>query len=205
VTSAQLQPATSTGVVRRWLLHVALVTCWVLVALMAVLTWGPHLTKYKTDIIIGQSMEPTIPLWSVIVAEPVDPAAIEVGDVIVAQPAELDGSKVTHRVVRIERGEQGERVLRTRGDNNETTDPWKVVYEAEGWRVAQHVPYVGWVMGKAQTRLARIALVVLPIMLILQQALRWIWTDGQPARPHDRDDLIVDFDDELDDDWMLTA
>lgn len=182
--------------------HVVLVGCWLLVALMAVLMWGPHVSDYKTEIIVGRSMEPTIPLWSVIVVEPVEPAAIRTGDVIVAEPAELGGRKVTHRVTAREPGEHGKLVFRTRGDNNDTTDPWKVIYEDEAWRVVEHVPHVGWIMAKAQTRAARLLLVVLPVLLILAQVLRWIWRDGSvttgavDCREYDDDEL---------DDWLAAA
>ncbi|MCB0879237.1 MAG: signal peptidase I, partial [Thermoleophilia bacterium] len=115
--------ATRPGHIRvllQFLLHVVLVACWVLVALMAVATWGPHVTRYKTEIIVGQSMEPNIPLWSLVVVEPVDPGDIKVGDVIVAQPAELDGRKVTHRVIEVGRTKDGRPEIHTKGDNNDT-------------------------------------------------------------------------------------
>jgi signal peptidase I len=162
---------------RRWSLHVVLVACWVLIALLALLTWGPHLTRYKTEIIIGRSMEPTIPLWSVIVVEPVDPEAIRNGDVIVAEPPMLGGRKVTHRVVEINETQGGDPVFVTQGDNNDTADPWTVGYTEQGWRVIQHVPHVGWLMAKAQTPWARVVLITLPVLLILVQVLRWIWRD----------------------------
>src|SRR6476661_7633586 len=94
----RLRPLRATG---RFAVHVVVLSCWVLIAVMAVLTWAPHATRFKTDIIVGQSMEPTIPLYSVIVVEPVDPADIRRGDVITFEQPDTPGRKVTHRVVRI--------------------------------------------------------------------------------------------------------
>lgn len=165
--------------------HVLLVACWLLVATMGVLTWAPHATKFRTDVIVGQSMEPTIPLYSVIVVEPVAPEAIRVGDVITFQQPDLPDRKVTHRVARIEHPE-GKLAFVTKGDNNEARDPWRVSYEGTAWRVREHVPHVGWIMLQAQTRWARVLLVVLPVLLLFGSFMRWLWRE-EPDEEADAD------------------
>jgi signal peptidase len=165
--------------------HVLVLACWTLVIVMGLITWGPHATRFKTDIIVGQSMEPTIPLYSVIVVEPVKPADIRRGDVISYQQPDLPDRKVTHRVDAIERGEDGTLTFLTKGDNNPARDPYEVQYADTGYRVTAHVPHVGWLMIKAQTRWARVLLVALPVLLLLVQALRWIWRDER----HDEDEV----------------
>lgn len=206
MSAPHTQTAGPGRVLGRWTFHVVFVACWVLIALMALLTWGPHLSRYKTEIIVGQSMEPTIPLWSVIVVEPVDPTELRKGDVIVAEPAMLQGRKVTHRVIEVDSTDDGRPKLRTQGDNNETADPWTITYAGDGYRVVRHVPHVGWIMAKAQTRVARLFLVVLPVLLILTQVLRWIWRD---ERPHPQvaaldEEWYLDEEPELDD-WRAPA
>jgi len=168
--------------------HVALVACWLLVAVMAALTWGPHLTKYKTDVIVGQSMEPTIPLYSVTIVEDVQPDRLRVGDVIVFEQPEVPGRKVTHRIERIERLKDEALSFVTKGDNNEVRDPWRVTYAGTGYRVREHVPHVGWLMIKAQTRIARVALVVLPVLLLLSQFMRWLWKGDADEAEQDADE-----------------
>ncbi len=186
-------------VLMRFLLHVAFVACWLLIALMALATWGPHVTRYKTEIIVGQSMEPTIPLWSVIVVEPVDPVDIRKGDIIVAQPDMLEGRKVTHRVTAVTETEDGRPQFQTRGDNNDSPDPWTVVYADGGWRVVGHAPYLGWLQSKAQTPMARVALVALPILFILAQVLRWIWRDEDDDAGDDDHEHWTTWHDDVDD------
>ena len=178
--------------VLRWCSHVGFLLAWIVIALMAVLMWGPHVTRYKTDVIIGQSMEPTIPLYSVIVVEPVDPADIRRGDVITFEQPDVPGRKVTHRVTAVAR-EDGRPAFTTKGDNNDARDPWTVRYEDTAWRVHTHVPHIGWVMLQAQTRLARVFLVALPVLVMLALFLRWLW------RGDDRDEF--DDDRQLEDDW----
>lgn len=157
--------------------HVAVVACWLLVAVMAAITWGPHVTSYRTDIIVGQSMEPTIPLYSVIVVEPVDPETLRVGDVITFEQPDIPGRKVTHRIVQVADGPAHRPAFTTKGDNNLARDPYEVVYEGRGWRVREHVPHIGWLMLQAQTPWARVLLVALPVLVLLVQFLRWLWRD----------------------------
>ena len=174
--------------------HALLVACWVLIALMAAITWGPHLTRYKTDIIVGQSMEPTIPLYSAIIVEPVKPRTLGVGDVITFQQPDSPERKITHRITKVERRGDGEIAFVTKGDNNEVRDPWRVTYADTGYRVRGHVPHVGWVMIQAQTQWARILLVVLPVLVLLVTFLRAIWRDEEPVL---LDELDVDDSDAL--------
>ncbi len=155
---------------------------------MGALMWGPHVTRYKTDIIVGQSMEPTIPLYSVIVVEPVDPASIRRGDVITYEQPDTPGRKVTHRVAEVTHEAGGRPVFHTKGDNNDARDPYRVRYDETGYRVRTHVPHLGWFMLQAQTRVARLLLVALPVLVVLAMFLRWLW------RSEDGDEHVDDHD-----------
>lgn len=170
----------------RWFGHALLLACWLLVLLLGALTWGPQATHYRTDVIVGRSMEPAIPLHSVIVVEPVAPAAIRTGDVITYQQPDLPERKVTHRVEGVQRSDEGEVVFVTRGDANEARDPYRVTYAGSGYRVIGHVPHAGWLLIHAQTRWARVLLVMLPVLLLLVMFLRWLWRD-ESSEPADHD------------------
>jgi hypothetical protein len=82
-------------------------------------------------------------------------------------------------VVEIDHLTGGKLGFRTKGDNNDVRDPWTVTYESTGYRVRTHVARVGWLMIQAQTRMARLLLVVLPVLLLLVQFLRWVWRDEE--------------------------
>jgi signal peptidase len=175
----------------RFAVHVVVLSCWVLVIVMGAATWAPHATRFKTDIIVGQSMEPTIPLYSVIVVEPIDPANIRRGDVITFEQPDVPTRKVTHRVVKVQ-VENGNPTFLTKGDNNATRDPWTVTYADRGYRVRGHVPHVGWLILKSQTRWARVLLVVLPVLLLLTSFLRWVWRDEESDEDDDADEDTID-------------
>ena len=178
----------------RWSGRLLLVAAWIMVAAMAVVTWGPHLTPYRTDVIIGRSMEPTVPLWSVIFARPVNPSDIRTGDVITYQRPDAADMKVTHRVVDVVDDEHG-RGFVTRGDANPIRDPYVVRYDGTGWRVEGHAPHLGWFILQAQRREARVVLVVLPTLILLAQFLLWLWRPPRTLR-----DETQPFD-EWHDDW----
>jgi signal peptidase len=189
------------GTLARFGGHVALLACWALVILMAVVTWGPHVSRFKTDIIVGRSMTPTIPLYSVIVVEPVAPESLRRGDVITFEEPDLPGRKVTHRIVEIEHPPHGGSTFVTKGDGNEARDPWRVTYRDSAYRVRWHAPHIGWLLLKSQTRLARVVLVVLPVLLLLVQFLRMVWRDESVIDAGDDSEWV----DELDDDEWVAA
>lgn len=185
--------------------HVLLVAVWLLVLTMGALTWAPHATKFKTDVIVGQSMEPTIPLYSVIVVEPVPAGQLRAGDIITFEQPQVDNRKVTHRIERVERRTDGKLAFVTKGDNNEARDPWRVTYEGTGYRVRTHVPHVGRLMLAAQEPIARIVLVLLPTLLVLGMVLRWVWGSWGTEPTGHRDDGVLLLEDLVDEDGAPLA
>lgn len=92
---------------------------------------------YEVYNVVSGSMEPEIPVGSVIYAEPVEPETVEEGDVIAFR---AEASVVAHRVVRNRIGE-GEFI--TKGDANEEKDMNPVEYTDLIGRVSFHCPVVG--------------------------------------------------------------
>ena len=97
----------------------------------------PQRMGYQTYNIMSGSMEPEIPVGSMIYVETIEPAQIKTGDVIVFRQGE---SVVAHRVVE-NRVVSGEFV--TKGDANEAEDFSTVPYHALLGRVKRHVVNLG--------------------------------------------------------------
>jgi len=118
----------------------ALTGVWLLVLVgligLAALT---HLAS--TFVIRGGSMEPGIPLGSLIVVAPVAAEAVQVGDVITIRAD--NGVVVTHRVTRAVEL-KGERYFEMKGDANPQPDPVLVPARAVVGRVATHLAWVGY-------------------------------------------------------------
>ena len=91
-------------------------SCW-RASLVLAATFLPSLFGYQRYVLVGHSMEPTIHKGSLVFDEIVPAEALRRGDVITYIPPTTK-EPVTHRILSIGRGPHGERVFRTKGDNN---------------------------------------------------------------------------------------
>ena len=155
-----------------WLAAVA--ASLVLLAILA--SMGARLFGYSPYVMYGGSMGSTAPLGSVTFIEDVSAESLNVGDVIVFRPPSTGEPRdpVMHRIVSIE-DVDGQRVIRTKGDANETADAWQLRLMGEGGRLAFVVPYLGYLLWFFQTRIGWV-FVALPLLAYLGfEALRRIW------------------------------
>ena len=97
----------------------------------------PTLLGYEIYNVTSGSMEPELPVGSVIYVKPVEPKTIQEGDIIAFY---VDATVVTHRVVK-NRLVEGEFV--TKGDANEMEDFSNARYSDLIGCVKYHFPYLG--------------------------------------------------------------
>lgn len=100
----------------------------------------PKFFGYEMYNVVSGSMEPEIPVGSLIVAAPAQPEDIEEGQIIAFESGD---SVVTHRVVE-NRKLEGQFI--TKGDANEKEDINPVPYAGLIGRVDWHAPYMGQYM-----------------------------------------------------------
>ena len=100
----------------------------------------PQLMGYQVYNVVSGSMEPEIPVGSVIYVQEAAPETIEEGEVIAFRS---EDSVIAHRVVKNQRVE-GE--IRTKGDANAGEDMHAIAYYAVLGRVVKHYPMLGAVM-----------------------------------------------------------
>ena len=100
----------------------------------------PRFMGYEIYEVVSGSMEPEIPVGSILYVEATPPEEIEPGDVIAFMK---DGSVVTHRVEE-NRYVEGEFI--TKGDANAENDMEPVPYAAMLGRMVVSVPVLGTVM-----------------------------------------------------------
>lgn len=132
------------------------------------------------------SMTPTIETGDVVVTEPVAPLSLRIGDIVTFKDPEGSGRLYSHRVQSIAR-DGGEVRFVTRGDANTSTERWSVPSDGTVGRVVYRVPKLGYAIAWLGTPPARLALVVLPALLLGWMAMRRIWgSRPEPsARPGD--------------------
>ncbi|MFD6135358.1 signal peptidase I [Isoptericola sp. NPDC060257] len=147
VTSSPARRPRTTGRPRRILGRVASVALGaVMVALLALAGAAvvvPKAMGATPLTVLTGSMEPSLSPGDVVVVRPVDPADVQVGDVLTFQPVSGDPTLVTHRVVGLVWGGDGEPAgFTTRGDANGADDDPIVADQVQG-RVLYSIPAVG--------------------------------------------------------------
>jgi signal peptidase len=119
------------------------------IAAVVVLVAVPRVMGWMPLTILSGSMEPTIPVGSQVVVDPItdeeDVARIQVGDVVTFMPWPDDPTLVTHRVVTRSVGTDGAVTVTTQGDANDAPDGLDLTERELRAVVRYHVPYAGYV------------------------------------------------------------
>ena len=155
----------------RFVIAGMLAMCLLILAGTILLTLGAKTTGRDTLVIRGGSMQPAIPLGAVVVTQPVDPAAIAVGDVISIHA--ISGVVYTHRVIAIDEL-AGAVAFQTQGDANATPDPALVPAGAVMGRVVFTVPLLGYLLALLGTPIGIASLGCALISLLLSY---WLFED----------------------------
>ena len=134
----------------------------------------PRVFGWKSLLVESGSMRGTYPAGTIVVARPVPADHVQQGDVILAHRG--NDSTVLHRVVDIEH-EDGDTVVRTKGDANPEADPDPYTLPASVPVAAFGIPLLGYLVALATTPLGWVLLVLLPATLIAAFALVRIWSD----------------------------
>ena len=129
--------------VTRWVVRLAV---WSLAAVVAVAITVviilPRATHGFAMTVLTGSMTPEIPVGSVVLVRPVDPATLEIGDVATYRPEQNEDAFITHRVIGIEdKGPSREFVFK--GDANDDRDFEPVSSRDVVGEVWFHVPFLG--------------------------------------------------------------
>lgn len=116
----------------------------ILVMLLYLPITVPGFLGFQMYAVVSGSMEPAIPVGSLVYVEEADASALAPGDVVAYFSAVEPGTVVTHRVVE-NRADEG--CLVTKGDANEDVDMLSVKYSQLIGRVRTSVPFYGFLAG----------------------------------------------------------
>ena len=133
----------------------------------------PSVAGYQMYIVLSGSMSPAFDTGSLAFVKEADPAEIVPGDIITYRGTGSEGTLTTHRVVDVNTGSDLEFI--TRGDANNINDPSPVPAANIVGKVYGSVPYLGYLMGFAQTRQGLIFMVFIPGALVIFYELRNIY------------------------------
>ncbi len=105
----------------------------------------PRISGIRFAAVLSGSMQPEVATGDLIVAWPVDPTQIELGDVILFRSPSDPGAKVAHRVVEID-ADGSSLAFVTKGDANQSRDRLPVPAGRVLGRVQFHLPLLGHVI-----------------------------------------------------------
>lgn len=154
------------------ILAIAIVICMVVV--FQVITNGyVQLGGISLFRIVTGSMEPEIPIGSLVVCKKTDLERVEVNDIVCfrSMNEQIYGEVVTHRVVGISKGSQGEIMLLTQGDANLTADTEYVTQSNFIGRVNYYSKESG-IVDILSSKIGFLILVLVPTLVIAGFILR---------------------------------
>ena len=153
-----------------------------MIVFLALVMFLPGVLGYERYVITGGSMGETFERGSIVFAEQVPVADLEVGDVITYDPppeAHTEGL-VTHRIYGIETGGEGEQVFQTKGDANVQPDAWRFTLDQERQARVQymHMPLLGYVPAALGKRELRMLLIGVPALLLAIGIVSRVWREA---------------------------
>jgi signal peptidase len=119
-------------------------------------------------------MTPAIMTGDVVLVRPFSPTDAQVGDIVAFKDPDGSGRLLVHRVRAVSR-HGGQISVTTQGDANTTREHWRVTANGSIGTVAYRVPHIGFAASWNSSPPGRIALIVVPAILLAASALARIW------------------------------
>lgn len=127
----------------------------------------PKAAGYEAYVVVSGSMEPNIPVDSLVYSKKTDPALLRAGDVIVFRDATRGTTPITHRVVS---NNPFTGTIITKGDANAQQDANPVSYDDVVGKVKMHIPRIGSITAMFSSTFGRIiaVLILLEAWLLME-------------------------------------
>lgn len=145
-----------------------------LIALVATATVTSAIGLWRAEVVLSGSMRPQIPPGSVELFLPEPTKELRIGQVVAFHPPKAS-FVVTHRVTGIDKSHGV--WITTKGDANNTADPWGKVHVEGGtvWVVHGVIPDLGYVTSWARGPWPRIGVLVTALVVAGWLILQRIW------------------------------
>jgi len=128
----------------------------------------PRLFGYSIYTVVSGSMEPAIPIGSLVYTKEIAPENVAEGDVIAFYSSDQSGAVITHRVV-TNRVISGDFI--TKGDANDTNDLTPIPYDNLVGKVSMTIPFMGRYLSAIATPFGRIATACLVAIAVILQLM----------------------------------
>jgi signal peptidase len=151
------------------------------VAISAAVT-VPSLFGYTALDELSGSMTPTIRVGDEVIEQRIATLRAKIGDIVTFKSPD-DGKILTHRVVQM-RVHGSSVAFMTRGDANSGFEQWAIPEQGTIGKVVARIPKLGYITNRAGSRMGRVGLIALPVLLLGMFELWRIWRprdDGASA------------------------
>lgn len=136
---------------------------------------GQAAGKWRIAPVLSGSMAPSFDQGDLVMAEPIDKAALRPGDVLLFN-APIEGSPAVVHRISARTVVNGEPVFNTKGDANKAPDVWTIRVNGESaWRVTHVLPMVGRTIAWLDNSALRLSILVIGVGTMLFGALRSVW------------------------------
>ena len=150
----------------------------------------PLVTGSQTYTVLTSSMAPKYAPGTFLVVQPTPADALRAGDIITFQIESGKPTVITHRIIGISAGQNGERTFTTQGDNNAVADEFPVQEAQIRGKLMYAVPYVGFLANSlgnsdrgAIGQWAAVGLLGYGVVLLVRGALQAKRRSGESAVP----------------------
>jgi len=136
--------------------------------------------NYQVMSVMSGSMEPTIPVGSLIVVKP--SSSYEVGDIITFLPmnAKTKKENITHRIFSIKQ-ENGNKLFETKGDANKSPDEELITQDRIIGKHLFTVALLGYVLTYIKTLPGLLFIVLIPSVIIIYEEMKKIKNEAKNA------------------------
>ena len=124
--------------------------------------------NYRMFTVVSQSMTPKYDIGDVLISKEMDPSKIEEGDVVsyLGSYGDFSGKVITHRVVNVEKRNDGKYYFRIKGDANIVEDP--IVVEDQLYGVVVYKSMIlSLVYRIVGTKVGFYLFIIIPILFII--------------------------------------
>lgn len=135
------------------------------------LTGGkPQTDRFHLYVVMSGSMEPVLHTGSLVIVNPIAPELLAKNDMITFKGFDGSDKLITHRIVTVNQGDQIS--FTTRGDANDVNDPQPVSAKDVIGKVSFNIPYIGYLMNFAKTKIGLLVLIIIPGIFIIILEMR---------------------------------
>jgi signal peptidase len=139
-----------------------------LVTIFCCIVVGLVVTGHHLEEVVTGSMQPTIPIGSLVVTENLPAGQLQAGNIMVFPDPNNTKLTIVHRIVWLSHDQSGDVLVRTKGDYNALPDSWTLKRPAnvDADKVIEILPGAGTVAGYLQTiGFAGLVLLIAGVML----------------------------------------